>query len=584
MKEPYPLRLCCCVKYCAKMSIFAPLKNDKQMNIAIKTISLALLTSTLQLSIAQEKYPYPMDIPVSISASFAELRANHFHAGLDMSTKGVVGVEVHAVADGYVSRIKVSPYGYGHALYISHPDGHTTLYAHLSAYSDKIAQVATAEQYRQKSFEIDLTLVPNKLPVSKGEVVALSGNTGGSGGPHLHFEVRDTKTEEALNPLAFLVPIADSQAPTVYGIKLYALADDAQVAGKTSNRYFSLAEIEGKTINVCGNIGVGVHAVDYFVANQRPCGVVEIKLFDNNNLIFNSVLDSISFDDTRYINSHIDYAEQVLSKRYVQRSFVEPNNKLPVYKCAKQLNISDGETHSMRYELTDFNGNKRVVNFTLQGKRTNASARQHTGYFIDYARTWALDTLGFSVVVPHDALYSSTYADVIVTDISNDDHIYRIGTDQTPLHKPMTLTLPVPQNLLSLGSRLFVAQVGQKSKLTYIASTLSGNQLTAHPRTLGAFTIASDTIPPKVISKNSRTNLKQINNIMIGISDNMSGIKKYNVSIDGEWKCFEYDYKNARLISKVSALGLEAGSHNLEAVIEDECGNQTRWQWTFTVE
>ena len=553
------------------------------MNRTIKILSTILLIATHQLTVAQEKYPYPMDIPVYISASFAELRANHFHAGLDMSTKGVIGVKVHAVADGYVSRIKVSPYGYGHALYLTHPDGHTTVYAHLSAYAEKIAQVASAEQYKQKSFEIDINLKPNQIPVSKGEVVALSGNTGGSGGPHLHFEVRDTQTEEALNPLAFLVPIADTQAPTVYGIKLYAIADDAQVAGKSANHYYALADIEGKTISAWGEIGLGMHAVDYFEANQRPCGVVEIKLFDNDKLIFDSELNRISFDDTRYINSHIDYAERALNKRFVQRSYVEPNNHLPVYKCAEQLNIAEGEIHHIRYELTDFNGNKRVVSFTLQGKHTATPTRQHTGYFIDYARTWTLDTLGMSVLIPHDALYNSTYADVIVTDISNDDHIYRIGTDCTPLHKAMTLTIPMPESLRAIGQRVFVAQIDNKSKLTYLASTISDNQLIAHPRTMGAFTIATDTIAPKVVSKNSRTNLKPSNSIMIGISDNMSGIKKYNVSIDGEWKCFEYDYKNARLIAKVSALNLSDGEHNLEAIIEDECGNQTQWQWTFRV-
>jgi len=542
----------------------------------------ALLHTTI--SFCQEKYPYPMDIPISISASFAELRANHFHAGLDMSTKGVIGVPVHSVADGYVSRIKISPYGYGHALYISHPDGHTTVYAHLSAYAEKIAEVALSEQYRLHSFEIDINLSPDKLPVHKGDVVAFSGNTGGSGGPHLHFEVRDTQTEEALNPLAFLVPIPDAQAPTVYGVKIYSQTDDSQVEGKCTNRYFSLSEIEGKTINVCGQIGLGIHAVDYFVANQRPCGVVEIKLYDGKQLIFNSVLDKISFDDTRYINSHIDYAEQATNKRFIQKSFVDSNNHLPVYRCAEKLNIAQGETHNMRYELTDFNGNKRVVGFTLRGQQSaSATPRKHSGYAISYARTFALDTLGVSVLIPHDALYSDTYADVVMTDITNDDHIFRIGTNRIPLHKPMTISMPIPTDMQPMGNKVFIAQIDEKSKLTYIASQVDGTIVTAHPQTLGSFTVANDTIAPKVVSKNSRTNLKQVNSIMIGVSDNLSGVKKYNVSIDGQWKCFEYDYKNTRLISKVKALQLSKGTHTLDAEVEDECGNKTQWQWHFTI-
>lgn len=566
------------------LRFFLSLRHKQHNQMKQLLISLIIIVATT--ASAQGKYPYPMDIPVSISASFAELRANHFHAGLDMSTTGVIGIPVHTVEDGYVSRIKVSPYGYGHALYITHPDGHTTLYGHLSAYSASIDSVARAEQYRKKSFEIDLYLKPNALKVKKGEVVALSGNTGGSGGPHLHFEVRDTETEDALNPLKYLVAIPDAQAPTVYGVKLYGLDDNSQIAGTCSDRYYSLADIEGKTINVSGKIGVGMHAVDYFVAGHRPCGVVEIRLYKNDKMIFQSILDRIAFDETRDINSHIDYAERVRTKRFIQKSFVDPNNHLPVYHANEELEIAEGETADMRYELYDFNGNKRTVRFTLNGKASaTATPRKHSGYYIDYAKTWTLDTLGISILIPHGALYKSEYADVVRTELSNnsDASIYRIGSNTIALHKPFTLTLPLPASLAKAGKKAFVAQVGDKSELSYLASTISNGTISAKPKTLGSFTVAVDSIAPKVWSKNSRTNLKPSNSVMIGLSDNLSGIHKYNVYIDGVWKCFEYDYKNARLISVVNRLGLGEGKHDLEAVIEDECGNATRWKWQFTI-
>lgn len=550
----------------------------------MKNIIISLFTIVALSAGAQEKYPYPMDIPVSISASFAELRANHFHAGLDMSTQGVIGCKVRSVADGYVSRIKISPYGYGHALYIDHPDGHTTVYAHLSAYADKIDSVATAEQYKKKSFDIDLMLKPGQIRVKKGEVIALSGNSGGSGGPHLHFEVRDTKTELALNPLSFLLPIADTQAPTVYGVKIYGMTDDAQVAGACRDRYYQLSAIEGKTINVIGQIGLGMHAVDYFVAGHRPCGVTEIRLYDGEQLMFRSVLDSISFDDTRYINSHIDYAERAENKRFVQKSFVDANNRLPVYRTHKEIIVRQGETHQMHYELYDHNGNKRMVSFTLRGVASdNVAFKKHNGAHVEWGRTWTADTLGISVLIPREALYHDEYVEIVKTDLNNDISIYRIGDKGIASHKNITISLPLSADMTAMGNKVFVAQVGDKGQKTYTASSVEGNMVSARVKSLGSFAVSCDTIAPKVWSKNSRNNLKAGNSIMVGLSDDMSGIKKYNVYIDGQWKCFDYDYKNARLIAQVSRLRLTEGNHRLVAKIEDECGNLTQFEWTFVV-
>ncbi|MCQ2229574.1 MAG: M23 family metallopeptidase [Bacteroidales bacterium] len=534
---------------------------------------------------AEDKYPYPMNIPVSISASFAELRANHFHAGLDMSTQGVIGIEVHSVADGYVSRIKVSPYGYGHALYITHPDGHTTLYGHLSAYVGEIDSVVRKEQYKKQSFEFDLMLKEGQLPVKKGQVVALSGNTGGSGGPHLHFEVRDTKTEETLNPLEFLIPITDTQAPVAYGIKVFGMTDSAQVAGRCQDRYYALADIEGKSINVAGEIGLGMHAVDYFIAGHRPCGVTGIKLYDGEKLMFRSDLERISFDETRYINSHIDFAERQTNKRFVQKSFVEPNNKLNhTYKTHERLVVKEGEVHKMKYILNDYNGNTRVVSFTLVGKtNVQATKRTHKGDRVDWGKTWAKDTLGISVIIPREALYKDEYIEISSLQLNNDNAIYKVGNEGIPLQKAFTISIPIDSEMQKLGRKLFIGQVDSKSKQTYIGGSIEGNNIVAHSKTLGSFALGVDSIAPKIKTKNTRTNLKPSNSIMIGISDDMSGIKKYNVYIDGKWECFEYDYKNARLVTTVGRLGLKAGNHDLKAVVEDAAGNIAQWEWKFSV-
>lgn len=557
----------------------------------MKTIITAVILIFSAFILKAEKYIQPMPIDPLLSASFAELRANHFHAGIDLTTSGTIGVKVRAVADGYVSRIKVSPYGYGYALYITHKDGNTTVYGHLSAYASKIDTLVVAEQYRQKSFEIDYFPKPNQLPVKCGEVVAYSGNSGGSGGPHLHFEVRDTKTEEPLNPLAYLPTVIDTQAPTIYGAKLYIADDVSQIKGECRDFYFPLKDIAGKTFEAYGNVRFGIHATDYFIAGHRPCGVVEIKLFDNNKLIYSSRLERFAFDETRYVNSHIDFAEYQNNKRYVQKSFVEPNNRLRIYGAHSDMSIAEGERHQMRYELRDFAGNKSELTFTLIGKRNRtAKPRKHEGYFVEWNKTWTLDTLNVSVLIPHESLYCNEYLMFAVTESKiYNQTIYAIGNNSIPLHKSMTLTVPVPQSVKKLISKgvkarqVFVGTVNKSGALSYVGGKCDKQRVTVQTKSLGDFVVAIDTISPNVFSKNTRTQLVSTNSVMIGLTDDISGVAKYNCYIDGEWKLFDYDYKNRRLISKVGRLGLNKGEHTIEAVVEDACGNESRFSWKFSV-
>ena len=543
---------------------------------------ILLLLSTL---CSAQKYVSPMSIRSILSASFGELRANHFHSGIDIRTDGVCGVKVFSVSDGYVSRIKISPFGYGNAIYIDHPDGRTTVYAHLNEFVPQIDSIARCEQYRKKSFSVDFNLKAGEVKVKRGQLIAYSGNTGSSGGPHLHFEVRDTKSEEPLNPLAFIPEIADRTAPTIYGIKCYALNRDAYVDNKLSEKYYSSAELAQRAIVAYGNIGIGVHATDFFDEGGRPCGVVDVKLFDNDELKFHSHIDKLNFDYTRYINSFIDYAERYNTKRYVQKSFVEPNNRLSIYRKQSNIFIGDGERHTLRYELTDFAGNKKSLTFSVIGKKLDALNRaKPKGDLVEWQKSWAKDTLGLSVVIPREAMYKDNYVYIssCKSNIFN-QNIYTIGSPDMPLQKKMTVSIPIPKQMAGL-EHLFVGIVDKKNKMSYVGGQREGNMLTVKTYDMGTFVVGVDSIAPRVVSKNTRNTLNSNHFLMVGLTDDMSGIDTYNCYIDGRWVLFAYDYKTAMLKAKISTLDIAKGNHTLTAIVTDACGNEAKLNWNFTLQ
>lgn len=555
-------------------------------------ISLSPLAIFAQ-SAADPQYEVPLKIDYRISGTFGELRGNHYHAGLDMGTAGVENIDVHAAADGWVSRVKVGPYGYGRALYIDHPDGHTTVYGHLNGFAPKIDSLVRSRQYALKSFDVEIFPAKGDVSVSRGEVVAYSGNTGGSGGPHLHFEVRDTRTEEPLNPMRFIRVAPDNVPPTLFGVKVYALSSDAQVAGASADKYLNLQSVKGKTIDCIGSIGLGIHCTDYVAANGRPCGVIEIILFDGDAVVYHSRVDHFPFSLNKHVNSHIDYEESILRKRFIQRSFVEPGSQLPIYSTVSTPTVvREGEVHNMRYVVKDFAGNESQVSFTLRGRR-NAGAKPRptpSGYFISRSRTWAKDTLGIDVLIPRETFYSDSYLTISRTDRSSAlPPLFSIGSRTVPIQKSITLTMAVPDAWKGLGGKVFVGRqsggglVYQGGDLRRASDSSSVYVISAKVSQLGVYTVAVDSIAPTVAVSNKGNVMRQSDWVYIRVSDNASGISKYSVTIDGQWHVFEYDYKNARLKAQLSYLGIKPGSHKLRAEVADACGNVRTLDWSFVV-
>ncbi|MCF6357760.1 MAG: M23 family metallopeptidase [Draconibacterium sp.] len=323
-------------------------------------------------------YTNPVKIPILLSGNFAELRSNHFHSGIDIKTQGVSGIPVHAAAEGNISRIAVSPTGYGNALYIDHPNGTTTVYGHLQSFRKDIAKFVKENQYLQKSFKVDLQVSPDEFQIKKDEIIAKTGNSGSSGGPHLHFEIRDTQTENPLNPLKYNFGIKDTIPPKVLSLMMTPISEDSYVIDDTRKRRFPIVFYDGKyhiknnpAVPVYGEIGFAIETNDYLNDSWNKCGINLIELYVDDELYFSHQISRFSFDESRYINSLIDYETYIGLRRRFQKTWVEPGNKLSTYKFVKGTGtfIAEGDaTHKIQIVLKDTYGNSSTLEFKVKSK------------------------------------------------------------------------------------------------------------------------------------------------------------------------------------------------------------------------
>jgi murein DD-endopeptidase MepM/ murein hydrolase activator NlpD len=324
------------------------------------------LTSTALL--AQEQFPKygnPLDIPMYLSATFGEIRPNHIHAGLDIKTQGAEGKKVYAVADGYISRIGVSPYGYGNVLYITHYDGYTSVYAHLQRFSGEIAKYVKQYQYRNKKFASQIYPDKDKFPIKKGDLIAYSGNSGGSGGPHLHFEIRHTVSEKPLNPMYFGYKIEDNVKPLIQGVSVYPLGDESTLQNGIKPMDFSVEGGNGKYslkdkkfVYGNGEISFGICTYDQVGTSTNKNGPYLYELFLDDELAFQVEADSFSYSEPRYVNSLLDYRHYKQKKSSYVRTETDPFNKLHMIAKRNGTGVGEeGDTVNVRFKISDFVGN-----------------------------------------------------------------------------------------------------------------------------------------------------------------------------------------------------------------------------------
>ena len=542
-----------------------------------------------------QKYPRdyfrsPLDIPLYASGSFGELRGNHFHSGLDLKTNQREGLSVFSSADGYVSRVKISEGGYGKALYITHPNGYTSVYGHLKKFEGKIAEYVRKRQYAQKSYEIEIFPQASELIVKKGDLIALSGNSGSSGGPHLHFEIRDTKTEQIINPLyfGFDILMPDAVLPVINELVVYAV-NDSSVVNKSQRPIPVNLSLQkdgnylADKVYAKGNIAFAVNTYDQADKNYNWNGIFKAETFLNGSRLFGYEFEKFAFDETRYVNNFIDYYRYKTIGQSVQKLFFKKRYPFSVVSGNTkngQLTVVPGTTLNYRIEISDFHGNKRVINVPVQyseAESTIPNVEKKTPYFVKSKNDNNYTKDNVSVFIPENAFYEDFYLNFEVK-----DNVLYLHDETVPVHQNIIITFDVSGIPDLNREKTFISRMDGNKK-EFFTTSKKGNLFSARTKDLGKFFLEVDTVAPKIYRPNFKegANLDTYDSISLHISDDLSGIKEYNAYLNGKWILMEYDFKTKTLVHFFSDGIYDEEKNELKVVVSDKMGNSAIFETHF---
>ena len=554
--------------------------------------SISLLLCFSGRVYAQNPVAAPLDIPLFLSSNFGELRTDHFHSGLDFKTQGVTGFAVKAVKDGFISRIGVSPTGFGRAVYINHPDGTTSVYGHLDRFAPKIEVVVKDNQYTDESFTVNLYFSAQEFPIKRGEIIAYSGNTGSSGGPHLHFELRDSQTEYPFDPLpVFRKYLKDSRPPEIRSLLFVPQSGEGIVNGNTGKQIVNIIKnksgkyILSKPIKAWGMIGIGIRAYDKMDAVSNTYGVKDIRLLIDNAEVYHSVIDRFSFDESRYLNSFIDWNEWITNKSFFMKSYIEPGNKLGIYRSGSNglISIRESKTYSCEYILRDAFGNTSSFQFVIVGEKQSIPKERKDGILFPYNRPNEYRGKGMTLNIPEGSLYTDVYLDPdtvypgrILSFVGEGGTVfapvYSFG-ERMPLHNYCPLTLTVTNDSYPDKRKYGIVSI-VNNEINWLGGEYELRKMKTRVRELGLFAVVVDTVPPSVIPQNP-TKWTISKRISFKVTDELSGIDFYRGTLNGKFALFEYDAKTNSLFCDFDDKRMEKGKQTLILVVRDKAKNET---------
>jgi len=558
----------------------------------MRLILFIFLITVTQLK-AQNNYPQdyfssPLEIPLILSGTFAELRSNHFHSGIDIKTQQRVGLKVKSSANGFVSRIKISHYGYGKALYITHPNGYTTVYAHLQKFSPKIEAYIKKRQYEKETYQIELFPSAKDLIVTKEELVAYSGNSGGSGGPHLHYEIRD-KHEHPINPMLFGVDIKDDIAPIVKSVYFY----NKTLNTKKKLRLIPLKNGDYRTENIKthGTIGFGIETIDRLNLAANQNGVYNIQTFINGTRSFEVEFKRFSFDETKHINQFIDYEHYKTKKQRIQKLF-KKENPLSILKPKANdgfLKIKDSTSNVYKIRVSDFKNNESWITININGKKDSIKkpankpeekAIKTTPYLVKANQSTNLKKDKITVDFYKNTFYEDFYMDF---DVKNDT--LTLHKDILPAKKRFNISYDISAYSGEHKNKLYIARlVGSKNYPYYTSTKRKDNSLIASTKILGTYALAMDTISPTTEHNNFKNEqwISKYRYLKVKINDKGgSGISKYRATVNGKWILMEYDYKTKILTHDFNDHVITDTKNNLKVIVTDNVGNNSTFETLF---
>lgn len=554
---------------------------------------LAIFLIALQLP-AQKKYPQntfhpPLEIPLVLAGTFGELRSNHFHSGMDIKTQQREGLPVFAIGDGTVTRIKVSHWGYGKALYVAHPNGYTSVYAHLKKFGPEIEEYVKKVQYEKQSYEVEMFPDYGELKVTQGSTIAYSGNTGSSAGPHLHFEIRNSVNGKPTNPLLYGYEVRDATDPTLLGLYGYPLSEGAlinQSADKIQLNYTRQSDGSylADKVTAIGTIGFGINSFDRLDMAANKNGVYAIKQTVNGRVYSEFDFDSFSFGETRYINTLIDYAHFYDHRQKIQKCFKEPYNHLNIYESLYndgKIKVEEGVSYKVELLISDVAGNSTKLIIPIDGKKQEekiAKDDETTENFMIASKPNNFDLGAAKVYFP-----ASTFYEDFFINLERGSDTITIHDNSVAAHRNFTISFDPSKYSEEDRKQLFIAHLDSRMRPLYSKTYKRDGSFTTRTRTLGTYTLVKDSIAPEVKPKNFKEKqwLSNYSYLSLTISDDRSGIDTYSATLNGKWILMEYEPKTNTITYDFEDNISNETECELKVNVTDNVGNSTTFVGNF---